>query len=110
MLPTPCPWSAAADASEEHAKRAWTAAHETRTLAQCIDPRNSGSVQAAHTLARLEESQAEALEWARDFFRLAAQHPQAFSRFRESIEAGWTIAMDGPLPENVVSMMGRARG
>lgn len=32
-----------------------------------------------HRLARVEEGQAEALGWAADFFRLAAQHPQAFS-------------------------------
>ena len=109
MLPEPCPWTAAADASEEHAKRAWSAAHETRTLAECIDPRNGGTIQAAHALARFEEGQAEALEWATTFFRLAAQHSEAFSSFRVSIEAGWTIALDAPLPENVVRI-GRGRG
>jgi hypothetical protein len=87
MLPTPCPWTAAADASEEHAKRAWSTAHETRTLALCLDPRFAGTIQDTHALARLEEDQAEALGWATDFFRFAAQHPQAYNRLRELLEA-----------------------
>ena len=104
MLPAPCPWTAAADASQEHAKRAWTAAHETRTLAQCIDPRNSGTVQAAHTLARLEESQAEALEWAHEFFRLAACYPQAFSNLRARLETA-----SAETSSNVVNISGAKR-
>ena len=88
MLLNPCPWTAAAYASEEHSKRARAAAHDVRRLAATIDPLFPTVIQESMDLADAEDSMADSLVWLRDFAIFAAQHPAAVAAFRRSIENG----------------------